>query len=303
MDTAHKIGLMSERLDYPVTCIGIPKTIDNDLATTDSCPGFGSAAKYIATSVKEAALDVISMQETSTKIFVMEVMGRNAGWLAASAALAMNNKSDASHILLFPEVDFSRELFLARVEETVENCGYCVIVAAEGIRYADGTFLSASRSTDAFGNVQLGGTAPILARMIKDSLGYKYHWCVADYLQRSARHLASTTDVEQAYAVGKSAVEIAIAGQNRVMTSVIREPEETFKWKTGSVPLEMVANVVMKLPDNFIATDGFHITDTCRDYLAPLIQGEDIPPFKDGVPDYALFQGTMAAKKLADFKF
>lgn len=303
MDTAHKVALMSERLGYPVICIGIPKTIDNDLASTDSCPGFGSAAKYIATSVKEAALDVISMQETSTKVFVMEVMGRNTGWLTASAALAMKNKNDAPHILLFPEIDFCREFFLSRVRETVENLGYCVIVASEGIRYADGTFLSASRSTDAFGNVQLGGTSPILARMIKDSLGYKYHWCVVDYLQRSARHLASGIDVKQAYAVGKSAVEMALAGKNKIMISIIRESEKAFSWKTGIVPLEMVANVVMKLPNDFIATDGFHITEACRDYLTPLIQEEDIPPFKNGVPDYAQFKKTMTEKKLPDFKF
>ena len=302
MDTAHKVSLMSERLGYPITCIGIPKTIDNDLPATDSCPGFGSTAKYIATSVKEAAMDIRSMSETSTKVFIMEVMGRHAGWITASAALAMENEDDAPHMLLFPEVDFCRESFLARVRESVESHGYCVIVASEGIRYADGTFLSASRSTDAFGHVQLGGTAPILARMVKDSLGYKYHWCVVDYLQRSARHLASEVDVEQAYAVGQGAVELALQGENRVMVSIVRESGETFAWRVGKVPLEMVANVEMKLPADFIAADGLHITPACREYLTPLILGEDFPPFRNGVPDYAHLEKVMVKKKLPDYE-
>lgn len=302
MDTAHKVSLMSEKLEYPIACIGIPKTIDNDLPATDNCPGFGSTAKYIATSIKEAALDILSMSETSTKVFIMEVMGRNAGWITASAALAMENEDDAPHMLLFPEVDFCREAFLARVETCVEDHGYCVIVASEGIRYADGTFLSSSRSTDAFGHVQLGGTAPILARMVKDSLGYKYHWCVVDYLQRAARHLASKVDVEQAYAVGKAAVEFALQGENRVMASIVREAGEHFSWHVSKAPLEMVANVEMKLPDDFIAADGLHITKACREYLAPLIQGEDFPPFKNGVPDYARLEKVMVKKQLLPFE-
>ncbi len=301
MDTTYKVAFMSENLGYPVSCIGIPKTIDNDLPATYCSPGFASTAKYIATSVKEAALDVQSMSQTSTKVFVMEVMGRHAGWITASAALAMEDKNDAPHILLFPEIGFCREHFLAKVEQCVSDHGYCVIVTSEGIRYADGTFLSASRSTDAFGHVQLGGTAPILARMIKDSLGYKYHWSVVDYLQRSARHLASETDVKQAYAVGKKAVEFALAGESKIMTSIVCESEKIFKWSVGKVPLDMVANVEMKLPADFIAKDELHITEKCRDYLLPLIQGEDYPPYKNGVPDYARLKKVLVEKKLPAF--
>jgi len=302
MDTAHKVSMMSEKLDYPITCIGIPKTVDNDLPATDTCPGFGSTAKYIATSVKEAALDIISMNETSTKVFIMEVMGRNAGWITASAALARDHDNQAPHMLLFPEMEFAREPFLAKVQECVEKYSYCVIVASEGIRYADGTFLSASRSTDAFGHVQLGGTAPILARMVKDALGYKYHWCVVDYLQRSARHLASKVDVEQAYAVGRAAVEFALQGENRIMASIVRNSDPEFSWYIDKVPLEMVANVEMKLPKHFIEPDGLHVTQECIDYMRPLIQGEDYPPYKAGIPSYAQLEATLIEKKLPPFQ-
>ena len=303
MDTALKISVVSEYLNYPVACIGIPKTIDNDLPETDSCPGFASTAKYIATSVREAAMDIQSMNETSTKVFVMEVMGRNSGWIAASAALAMSHENDAPHMILFPERHFSRALFLARVEECIQSHGYCVIVASEGIRYSDGTFLSSSRSTDAFGHVQLGGTAPLLARMIKDASGHKYHWCVADYLQRSARHLSSRVDIEQAYAVGKKAVELALAGDNRVMTSIVRRAGKTFAWYVDKTPLEKVANMEKKLPENFIAANNMHITQACRDYLTPLIQGEGYPPYKNGVPDYTELKAVMVEKQLPDFSF
>ena len=303
MDTAHKVSLYSQKMGYPITCIGIPKTVDNDLPATDTCPGFGSVAKYVATSVKEASRDIESMHETSTKVFIMEVMGRHAGWITAAAALAMEDENDPPHMLLFPEVDFCRETFLAKVERIVEDHGYCVIVASEGTHYADGTFLSASRSTDAFGHVQLGGTAPILARMVKDSLGYKYHWAVVDYLQRAARHLASAVDVEQAYAVGGAAVELALSGKNGVMATIVREESDSaeYSWSIGSAPLEMVANVEMKIPDHFISPDGLHITEECREYLKPLIKGEDFPPFKDGVPVFAKLQKQFVEKKLEAF--
>ena len=253
MDTAYKVSHYSKKMGYPITCIGVPKTVDNDLPATDTCPGFGSVAKYIATSVKEASRDIASMHESSTKVFIMEVMGRHAGWITAAAALAMEEKNDPPHMLLFPEIDFCRETFLAKVERTVEEHGYCVIVASEGTHYADGTYLSASRTTDAFGHVQLGGTAPVLARMVKDSLGYKYHWAVVDYLQRAARHLASAVDVEQAYAVGSAAVEYALAGKNGIMATIVREEAggDEYVWSIGEAPLEMVANVEMKIPEHF----------------------------------------------------
>ncbi|WP_281645084.1 6-phosphofructokinase [Parendozoicomonas sp. Alg238-R29] len=303
MDTAHKVSLYSKQMGYPITCIGVPKTVDNDLPATDTCPGFGSVAKYVATSVKEASKDIESMHETSTKVFIMEVMGRHAGWITAAAALAMEEESDPPHMLLFPEVDFCRETFLAKVERIVEKHGYCVIVASEGTHYADGTFLSASRTTDAFGHVQLGGTAPILARMVKDSLGYKYHWAVVDYLQRAARHLASAVDVEQAYAVGRAAVEFALEGKNGVMATIVREEsnDDTYVWSIGEAPLEMVANVEMKIPDHFIAADGLHITEECREYLKPLIQGEDFPPFKNGVPVFVKLKKEFVETKLEKF--
>ena len=303
MDTAHKVAQYSIQMDYPITCIGVPKTVDNDLPATDTCPGFGSVAKYVATSIKEASRDIESMKETSTKVFIMEVMGRHAGWITAAAALAMGDKNDPPHMLLFPEVDFCRETFLAKVERIVEEHGYCVIVASEGTHYADGTYLSASRTTDAFGHVQLGGTAPILARMVKDSLGYKYHWAVVDYLQRSARHLASAVDVEQSYAVGRSAVEYALEGKNAIMATIVRDDsiEDEYVWSVGEVPLEMVANVEMKIPDHFIAPDGLHITRECYDYLRPLIQGEDFPPFKNGVPVFAELKKVFVEPKLEKF--
>ena len=301
MDTAHKVSLYSQEMGYPITCIGIPKTVDNDLPATDNCPGFGSVAKYIATSVKEASLDIESMHETSTKVFIMEVMGRHAGWITAAAALAMDHENDPPHMLLFPEIDFCRETFLARVEQTVEDHGYCVIVASEGTHYGDGTFLSASRSTDAFGHVQLGGTAPILARMVKDSLGYKYHWAVVDYLQRAARHMASAVDVEQAYAVGAAAVEYAMKGKNGIMPTIVRGEGTEYIWSIGEAPLEMVANVEMKMPRHFISEDGLHITEECRRYLEPLIMGEDYPPFKNGVPVHTRLNRVCVEKKLPSF--
>lgn len=301
-DTAYKVSQISGALGYPVICVGIPKTVDNDLVVTDCCPGFGSVAKYVATSVREAALDVASMARTSTKVFVMEVMGRHAGWIAAAGGLAGRRRDEAPHIILFPEIPFEREAFLARVRETVERCGYCVIVVSEGTAYADGRFLADAGTLDAFGHTQLGGVGPVVANMIKDALGYKYHWAVADYLQRSARHIASKTDVEQAYAMGRAAVELAVQGRNAVMPTIVRKSSRPYRWEVGAVELARVANVEKKLPRNFITPEGFGITARCRTYLEPLIAGEDPPPYRDGLPDYVRIKGAAVRRKLPAFK-
>lgn len=297
-DTAHKISQLGAKMGYPITCIGIPKTIDNDLPLTDTCPGFGSVAKYVATSIREAAYDVASMAETSSKVFILEVMGRHAGWIAAAAGLACEETGDAPHIILFPEIAFDEAAFLARASKAVQQYGHCVIAVSEGIKTPDGAFLSESGARDAFGHAQLGGVAPRLAQLIKDRLGYKYHWAVADYLQRSARHLASRTDVEQAYAVGKAAVELALQGHNAVMPTIVRESDRPYRWTIGVAPLAKVANVEKKMPRNFISRDGFHITAACRRYLQPLIVGEDYPPFKNGLPDYVRLKNLTVAKKV-----
>lgn len=300
-DTILKISQITKKMGYPLTCIGIPKTIDNDLTHTDNCPGFGSAAKYVATSIREVGLDIASMCATSTKIFVMEVMGRNAGWIAASAGLAAEEEAQAPHIILFPEVPFHQEKFLHRVQECVKKYGFCTIVASEGLRTEQGDLLVHSSIQDAFGNIQLGGIAPILAALTKHNLGYKYHWAVADYLQRSARHIASETDVQQAYALGKVAVERAIAGETDIMLTIKRLSDEPYQWEIGSVPLIEVANVEKKMPAHFIAENGFGITDACRRYLLPLIQGENHPPYRDGLPHYVRLKNVMVEKKLHDF--
>lgn len=297
-DTAHKVSQLSEAMGYPITCIGIPKTVDNDLPITDNCPGFGSVAKYIAISTREGALDVVSMCETSTKIFILEVMGRHAGWIAAAGGLAQEQEGDPPHIIVFPEIEFDEAQFLKKVNQSVRKFGYCVIVASEGARYADGRFLSDDGSKDVFGHVQLGGLAPKLANLIKQELGYKYHWAVADYLQRAARHIASATDVEHAYAMGKAAVELALEGKNAVMPAIVRESDSPYRWRVGEAKLSEVANVERKMPRDFISEDGFGITDKARTYLAPLIHGEDYPPYKNGLPDYARIKGVAVEKKL-----
>jgi len=297
-DTAHKVSQLSQEIDYPITCIGIPKTVDNDLPITDNCPGFGSVAKYIAVSIREAGLDVASMCESSTKIFVMEVMGRHAGWIAGAAGLAAEQEGDAPHIIVFPEIAFDREAFLAKVQTCVEQYGYCAIVVSEGAHYEDGTFLADQGTRDAFGHAQLGGVAPTLANMVKDALGYKYHWAVSDYLQRAARHIASATDVEQAYAMGQAAVEMALAGKNAMMPTVVRESSTPYKWHIGEAALADVANVEKKMPRDYITEDGFGITDAAREYFAPLILGEDYPPYQNGLPVYARLKKQLADKKL-----
>ena len=300
-DTAHKVSQLGARLGYPVRCIGIPKTVDNDLPLTDTCPGFGSVAKYVAVSVREAALDVASMCDTSTKVFILETMGRHAGWIAAAGSLAQQHRNDAPHAILLPEVPFDEAAFLAKTEATVKRVGYCVIVASEGTRYADGRFLADAGGKDAFGHTQLGGVAPLLAKLVRERLGYKFHWAVADYLQRAARHLASATDVEQAYAVGRHAVELALAGGDAAMATIVRLADEPYRWKLGSAPLARVANVERAMPKAFISRDGFGITEAGRRYLAPLIAGEDYPPFKNGLPAYARLRNLPVAKKLPPF--
>lgn len=300
-DTANKVAQLSEKMAYPLTCIGIPKTVDNDLPITDNCPGFGSVAKYVAVSTREAGLDVASMCESSTKVFILEVMGRHAGWIAAAAGLAQEQAGDPPHVIVFPEIVFDQKKFLAKVKRCVSDYGYCVVVVSEGAHYADGRFLSESGSKDAFGHAQLGGVAPTLAALIKENLGYKYHWAVADYLQRAARHIASATDVEQAYAMGKAAVEFALAGKNAVMPTIVRKPGKRYRWEVGQANLSDVANVERKMPREYISADGFGITESCRAYLQPLIQGEDYPPYKNGLPQIARLKGVLVPKKLGSF--
>ncbi len=297
-DTTYKVSQISEAMGYPLTCIGIPKTVDNDLPITDSCPGFGSVAKYVSISTMEAALDLRSMAKTSTKIFILEVMGRHAGWIAAAAGLAAREEDDAPHIILFPEIAFDQKRFLARVKRSVRRYDHCVIVASEGVRDKEGAFLVDSDGSDPFGHRQLGGLAPSLANLIQTELGYKYHWAVADYLQRSARHIAAKSDVEHAYALGKAAVELALKGQNAVMATIVRKSSKPYRWTTGVAPLASVANVEKMMPRNFISRDGFAITDKCREYIQPLIKGEDYPPYKNGLPDYVTLKNVLVPPKL-----
>jgi len=298
MDTAQKVSEIAVQLGYPISCIGIPKTVDNDLPVTDCCPGFGSAAKYIAVSTREAALDVASMARTSTKVFVLEVMGRHAGWMAAAGGLAAGSAGDAPHIILFPEIVFDREAFLAKVRITVEKRGYCVIVVSEGVKDGSGKFLAEAGTVDAFGHSQLGGVGPVVAQMTQQAFGFKFHWAVADYLQRSARHIASKVDVDQAYAVGKAAVEFALQGKNAVMPIIVRKSSKPYRWAIGEAPLSAVANQEKKLPRNFISPDGFGITGRCRRYLLPLIGGEGYPPYHNGLPRYATLKGARVRKRL-----
>ena len=298
MDTALKVSKIGAELGYPIVCVGVPKTVDNDLPVTDCCPGFGSVAKYVAVSTREAALDVASMARTSTKVFILEVMGRHAGWIAAAAGLAGKGKGDAPHVILFPEIAFDQAKFLAKVKAAVTTHGYCVVAVSEGVKGPDGKFLAEAGTTDAFGHTQLGGAGPEIARIVKEGLGYKYHWAVADYLQRAARHIASKTDVEQAYAVGKAAVEYALKGQNAVLPVIVRKSSKPYRWAIVPAPLESVANVEKKVPRHFVTEDGFGITAACRRYLEPLIAGEDFPPFKGGLPVYVELKNAPVKRKL-----
>jgi 6-phosphofructokinase 1 len=298
MDTAYKVSQLGRELGYPIVCIGVPKTVDNDLPFTDTCPGFGSVAKYVAVSTREAALDVASMARTSTRVFVLEVMGRHAGWIAAAAGLAGEKEGDAPHVILFPEIPFDEAAFLARVKDSVDRYEYCVVVVSEGARYPDGRFLAEAGGKDAFGHAQLGGVAATIAQLVKAKLGYKFHYAIADYLQRAARHIASKVDVEQAYAMGKAAVELALAGENAVMPTIVRKSSKPYRWTVGKVDLAKVANKEKMMPRNYISKDGFAITAACRSYLAPLIRGEDYPPYKDGLPSYVRLRNQRVARRL-----
>ena len=296
-DTCLKVSRLGQEMGYPIQAIHIPKTVDNDLPITDCCPGFGSVAKYVAVSIREAAFDVASMALTSTKVFILEVMGRHAGWIAAAGGLAAEHAGDAPQVTLFPEIPFDESAFLAAVDTSVKERGYCAVVASEGLRDAMGRFLSEAGTTDAFGHSQLGGLAPVLAQLVKDRLGYKYHWAVADYLQRAARHIASRTDVEQAYAVGRAAVEMAIAGKSGLMITIVRESDSPYRWRVDAAPLEKIANIERKMPRTFINENGFGITDDCRRYMLPLIDGEDYPPYTSGLPLYVRLKNTAVPKR------
>ena len=299
-DTCFKVSQLSEQMGYPIQAIHVPKTVDNDLPITDCCPGFGSVAKYIAVSTLEASYDVRSMAKTSTKVFVLEVMGRHAGWIAAAGGLVEDHGIPV--VILFPEIEFDQKKFLARVDKLVKEHGYCTVVVSEGCHYPDGKFLAEQGTRDAFGHAQLGGAAPVVANMIKDALGHKFHWAVADYLQRAARHIASKTDVKQAYELGKKAVELAVKGHNSVMPTVDRLSDKPYKYRIGMADLKDVANVEKFMPRDFITRDGFGITEKCKRYLTPLIQGEDYPKYKDGLPVYVTLKNVAVAKKLAAFK-
>ena len=301
-DTCLKVSQLSEKLGYPITAVHVPKTVDNDLPITDNCPGFGSVAKYIAVSTREATLDVASMAKTSTKVFVIEVMGRHAGWIAAAGALASDKEMELPIVVLFPEIAFNQAKFLAKVDATVKKFGYCTVVVSEGVKGADGKFLSDQGLRDAFGHAQLGGVAPVIAGLVKNELNLKYHWAVADYLQRAARHVASKTDVLQAYATGKAAVEVALKGRNSVMPAIKRVSNRPYKWKIEIAELKDVANKEKFMPRDFISEDGFGITAKCRQYLTPLIQGEDYPPYKNGLPQYVRLKNVGVKKKLGEFK-
>ncbi len=298
MDTAHKVSQIGRELGYPITAIGVPKTVDNDLSVTDCCPGFGSVAKYVAVSTRETALDVVSMARTSTKVFILEVMGRHAGWIAAASGLAGNAPGEAPHVIVFPEIPFEKDAFLARVKDSVDRYEYCVAVVSEGARYADGRFLAEAGTRDAFGHAQLGGVAATLADMVRSELGLKYHYAIADYLQRAARHIASRVDVEQAYAVGKAAVELALSGEDAVMPTIVRKSDRPYRWTTGKVALSRVANKEKTMPRRFISKDGFSITPACRKYLEPLIRGEDYPPYRDGLPRYVSLRNKPVPRRL-----
>jgi 6-phosphofructokinase len=296
-DTCLKVSQISRTMGYPLVAVHVPKTVDNDLPITDCCPGFGSVAKYVATSMREAGLDIESMAKTSTKVFILEVMGRHAGWITAAMGLAQSKPGEAPHILLFPEIAFDQEAFLARVSECVKLYGYCAIGVSEGLHDKDGKFLAESGLKDAFGHSQLGGVAPRIAEIVRGKLGLKHHWAVADYLQRAARHLASKSDLEQSYAVGKAAVELAVKGISGVMPTIVRTSSRPYRWKIGVAQLTDVANVEKKMPRDFITADGFHITKACRNYLEPLIAGEAYPPYEKGLPNYVRLKNTAVRKK------
>ena len=299
-DTCLKVSQIARTLGYPLVAVHVPKTVDNDLAMTDNCPGFGSVAKYVATSMREAAFDVASMAKTSTKVFVLEVMGRHAGWITAAVGLSDDAATPIPLVLLFPEIRFDEAAFLKAVDARQREFGYCCIGVSEGLKDAEGALMAEAGTKDAFGHAQLGGVGPRIAELVRERLKHKYHWAVADYLQRAARHLASKVDVDQSYAVGKAAVEFALAGHNAVMASIVRVSDRPYRWKIGMAPLAAVANEEKMLPRAFITPDGFGITAKARAYLAPLIRGESPPPFRDGLPVYVRLKNVAVPKKLAE---
>ena len=299
-DTCFKVSQLSKAMGYPIQAIHVPKTVDNDLPITDCCPGFGSVAKYVAVSALEASFDVRSMARTSTKVFVLEVMGRHAGWIAAAGGLIEDQGIPV--VILFPEIVFDEAKFIARVDALVREHGYCTVVVSEGAHHADGSFLAEQGTMDAFGHAQLGGAAPVVANMVKQALGHKFHWAVADYLQRAARHIASATDVKQAYELGVRAVELALKGHNAVMPTIDRLSDAPYRYRIGMAPLAKVANVEKFMPRDFITKDGFSITEKCKRYLRPLIRGEDYPKYKDGLPLYTTLKNVAVAKKLPAFE-
>jgi len=298
-DTCLKVSQMADRLGYPLVAVHVPKTVDNDLAVTDNCPGFGSVAKYVATSMREAAFDVASMAATSTKVFVLEVMGRHAGWITAAVGMAEDAATPIPLVLLFPEIPFDEARFTHEVDARVTRFGYCCIGVSEGLQNAEGKLIAEAGTKDAFGHAQLGGVGPLIANLVREKLRYKYHWAVADYLQRAARHLASKTDLEQSYAVGKAAVDLALKGHNAVMTAIVRTSDKPYRWKIGIAPLADVANKEKMLPRDYITADGFGITAKARAYLAPLIKGEAPPPYRDGLPQYVRLKNVAVPKRLA----
>jgi ATP-dependent phosphofructokinase / diphosphate-dependent phosphofructokinase len=298
-DTCLKVSQLSATMGYPLTAVHVPKTVDNDLPITDCCPGFGSVAKYVAVSMREAAFDVASMAKTSTRIFVLEVMGRHAGWITAACGLADAEDTPIPLVLLFPEIAFDEAKFLAKVDANVKRFGYCCIGVSEGLKGADGKLMAEAGTKDAFGHAQLGGVGPLIATLARERLGHKYHWAVADYLQRAARHIASQTDVDQAYAVGRAAVDLAIAGKNAVMPAITRTSDKPYRWKITAAPLAKVANVEKMLPRNFISADGYGITAKARAYLTPLVRGEAYPQYRDGLPRYVRLKNVAVPKKLA----
>jgi ATP-dependent phosphofructokinase / diphosphate-dependent phosphofructokinase len=298
-DTCLKVAQIAQTLGYPLTAVHVPKTVDNDLVATDNCPGFGSVAKYVATSMREAAFDVASMAKTSTKVFVLEVMGRHAGWITAAVGMAEDAATPIPLVLLFPEIPFDQAKFIDAVDSRVKRFGYCCVGVSEGLQNAEGKLLAEVGRKDAFGHAQLGGVGPLIAKLVQDHLGYKYHWAVADYLQRAARHLASKIDLEQSYAVGRAAVELALNGHNAVMPTITRTSDRPYRWKIGIAPLRDVANKEKMLPRNFISADGYGITNKARAYLAPLIRGEAPPPFRDGLPQYVRLKNVAIPKRLS----
>jgi 6-phosphofructokinase 1 len=299
MDAVARLHDAARERGYPLVCVGVPKTVDNDIVGTDCCPGFGSAAKYLATSMLEAGLDIASMVGSRGSVFVMEVMGRNTGWLAAATALAANGDPDAApHIVLVPEATFDEEAFLAEVRRVTERLGYCAITVAEGIRRPDGSLIM-EKSRDPRGYVQLGGAGSAIARMIHERLGYKHHWAIPDYLQRSAGHWLSAVDHAQAVAVGRAAVELALDGHGGVFPAIRRLADAPYHWEVAEEDTGRIANLERRLPPAFVRADGLHVTQAACDYIRPLIQGEVAQATRDGLPDYGPLPLVMVPRRLA----